>query len=35
MKDYRLLVEKYKDALGHVRQYYEETAPKDRSAYHL
>jgi uncharacterized protein len=35
MKDYRLLIDKYKDALEHVRQYYEETAPKDRSAYHL
>lgn len=34
MKDYRLLIDKYKDALEHVRQYYEETAPKDRSAYH-
>jgi len=34
MGDYRLLIEKYKDALEHVLQYYEETAPRWQTPYH-
>ena len=34
MKDYRLLIEKYKGALEHVKRFYEETASKWQSQYH-